>query len=303
MRVISRRGSDCLPAHAGHVTALAFSKCTVLGRQWRGVRCPAVCHGAVATAGSHILAYPAGCLGSICSLRHFSHATRAEHLLPLQCPPAVVIFRGRLHSGPNEHSDRTIHVTRSGEPIYMVPEATRQSSDWQSIHFLVLVGYVAFIIAHVSMVVLSGFARNMNHIVMSKDDSGLTGAYLGLLGLGILVAANVFANWASWKRSRTVQHFSEAVLNPIFSLLLDRLLATYRVYRGGHFAVLLDQRKRPVSDEWKALVTDGFAGYRLKVYGLVENPVELSLEDIHAMSKKTQITLHNCIQGWSGIAA
>ena len=37
--------------------------------------------------------------------------------------------------------------------------------------------------------------------------------------------------------------------------------------------------------------------------GLGENPVELSLDDLRALGKKTQITLHHCIQGWSGIAA
>jgi len=35
----------------------------------------------------------------------------------------------------------------------------------------------------------------------------------------------------------------------------------------------------------------------------VENPVELSLDDLRALGQKTQITLHHCIQGWSGIAA
>jgi methionine sulfoxide reductase catalytic subunit len=35
----------------------------------------------------------------------------------------------------------------------------------------------------------------------------------------------------------------------------------------------------------------------------VENPVDLSLDDLRALGKKTQITLHHCIQGWSGIAA
>ena len=50
------------------------------------------------------------------------------------------------------------------------------------------------------------------------------------------------------------------------------------------------------------LAADDFRDYRLKVSGLVENPVELSLDEIRAMGKKTQITLHHCIQGWSGIA-
>ncbi len=60
--------------------------------------------------------------------------------------------------------------------------------------------------------------------------------------------------------------------------------------------------KVPTSEEWKALAANGFRDYRLKVSGLVENPVELSLDEIRALGKKTQITLHHCIQGWSGIA-
>ena len=60
--------------------------------------------------------------------------------------------------------------------------------------------------------------------------------------------------------------------------------------------------KNAVSEEWKTLAADGFKDYRLEVYGLVENPVELSLDEIRAMGEKTQITLHHCIQGWSGIA-
>jgi DMSO/TMAO reductase YedYZ molybdopterin-dependent catalytic subunit len=59
----------------------------------------------------------------------------------------------------------------------------------------------------------------------------------------------------------------------------------------------------PTCAEWEALAAADFKDYRLKVYGLVESPVELSLDDLRAMGKKTQVTLHHCIQGWSGIAA
>jgi len=58
----------------------------------------------------------------------------------------------------------------------------------------------------------------------------------------------------------------------------------------------------PVSDEWKALAANGFRDDCLKVSGLVENPIELPLDEIRAMGKKKQITLHHCIQGGSGIA-
>src|SRR5450759_685375 len=54
--------------------------------------------------------------------------------------------------------------------------------------------------------------------------------------------------------------------------------------------------------KWNTLEAGDFRGYRLKVYGLVENPVELSLDDLRALGKETRITLHHCIQGWSGIA-
>jgi DMSO/TMAO reductase YedYZ molybdopterin-dependent catalytic subunit len=35
----------------------------------------------------------------------------------------------------------------------------------------------------------------------------------------------------------------------------------------------------------------------------MQNPVELSMEELRSLPAKTQITLQHCIQGWSGIAA
>jgi DMSO/TMAO reductase YedYZ molybdopterin-dependent catalytic subunit len=40
----------------------------------------------------------------------------------------------------------------------------------------------------------------------------------------------------------------------------------------------------------------------LKIDGLVENPLELSLEQLRALGKEEYISMHHCIQGWSGIA-
>ena len=33
-----------------------------------------------------------------------------------------------------------------------------------------------------------------------------------------------------------------------------------------------------------------------------ENPVEVSLDEIRALGKSEHISMHHCIQGWSGIA-
>jgi DMSO/TMAO reductase YedYZ molybdopterin-dependent catalytic subunit len=45
----------------------------------------------------------------------------------------------------------------------------------------------------------------------------------------------------------------------------------------------------------------GFADYRLRVVGMVDRPLELSIEDLRAMPRHEQTTLHHCIQGWTSI--
>ena len=54
-------------------------------------------------------------------------------------------------------------------------------------------------------------------------------------------------------------------------------------------------------EDYKAHVANGFADWKLKVGGLVEQPLELSLADLRAMPSRTQITRHDCVEGWSCI--
>ncbi len=173
----------------------------------------------------------------------------------------------------------------------------------RSIHFLIACAFLAFVFAHVTMVVLTGLVRNMNHIVVGTDDASPVGLVLGLLGIGVVVLLNVFANWAAWKHPRAVQHAAKAIVSPVMGLLLDRPAPQAEFRREDVSPFFWVNGNMPTCDEWKALAADGFKNYRLRVYGLVESPVELSLDDLRALGKKTQITLHHCIQGWSGIAA
>src|SRR5512143_2125179 len=57
----------------------------------------------------------------------------------------------------------------------------------------------------------------------------------------------------------------------------------------------------PDSDEYRALAQSAFADYRLTVDGLVEKPASLSLADLRALPSRTQITRHDCVEGWSAI--
>jgi DMSO/TMAO reductase YedYZ molybdopterin-dependent catalytic subunit/thiosulfate reductase cytochrome b subunit len=173
----------------------------------------------------------------------------------------------------------------------------------RSIHFLVMCAFVVFLVGHVAMVAITGFVRNMNHIVVGTDDTTLAGLYLGLTGVAVIVAVNALANWLAWRRPRFVQRIARAVVTPVMSFLLDRPTPQAEFRREDISPFLWANGKVPTSEEWNTLAANDFKDYRLKVYGLVENPVDLSLEELRALEKKEQITLHHCIQGWSGIAA
>jgi DMSO/TMAO reductase YedYZ molybdopterin-dependent catalytic subunit len=49
------------------------------------------------------------------------------------------------------------------------------------------------------------------------------------------------------------------------------------------------------------MMEGGFADWRLKIDGLVDRPVELSLADLKRLPARTQITRHDCVEGWSAI--
>lgn len=57
----------------------------------------------------------------------------------------------------------------------------------------------------------------------------------------------------------------------------------------------------PKTPEYLALLNNNFVDYRLKVYGLVNKPLALSLEQLRVLPSRTQITRHDCVEGWSCI--
>ena len=58
---------------------------------------------------------------------------------------------------------------------------------------------------------------------------------------------------------------------------------------------------RPGSPEYAAHAANRFADWRLVVDGLVQRPLALSLAQIGRMPVRTQITRHDCVEGWSAI--
>ncbi|MGE5429223.1 MAG: molybdopterin-dependent oxidoreductase [Methylococcaceae bacterium] len=177
----------------------------------------------------------------------------------------------------------------------------RQSA--RSIHFLIMISFVFFIIIHITMVALSGLVRNMNHIILGTDEphnlSGLT------IGIGILlaiIATAILAHWLSWRKARTLQHLNDAINGNLWRLTINRFQPTSYYEKKDISPYFWTNGKIPASDAWNKHVENNFKDYKLKIGGLVENPVELSLEELKQLGKVQNITMQQCIQGWSGIA-
>jgi DMSO/TMAO reductase YedYZ molybdopterin-dependent catalytic subunit len=91
---------------------------------------------------------------------------------------------------------------------------------------------------------------------------------------------------------------------------------TYRVQRllgGGHARARqftaadlspvfkVNGTTMPEGEEYAAMREGNFAAWRLRVDGLVAKPLDLSLADLRNLPQRTQITRHDCVEGWSAI--
>ena len=81
-------------------------------------------------------------------------------------------------------------------------------------------------------------------------------------------------------RKAMAQEFTEADLSPQF--------------RSNGTAI-------PDNPQYQALARDGFVDWRLSVDGLVAKPQTFTLAQLRAMKSRTQITRHDCVEGWSAI--
>ena len=58
---------------------------------------------------------------------------------------------------------------------------------------------------------------------------------------------------------------------------------------------------QPKGDDYVRLMDNGFNDWKLKIGGLVQHPLSLSLAELRALPARSQITRHDCVEGWSAI--
>src|ERR1700728_4639166 len=57
----------------------------------------------------------------------------------------------------------------------------------------------------------------------------------------------------------------------------------------------------PGGDEYNRHVAGNFVNWRLRVDGMVSRPLSLSVADLRQLPSRTQITKHDCVEGWTAI--
>src|ERR1700761_1433431 len=57
----------------------------------------------------------------------------------------------------------------------------------------------------------------------------------------------------------------------------------------------------PQTGEYAAHMARNFTDWRIEIGGLVDHPLSLSIADLRARTPRTQITRHDCVEGWSCI--
>jgi DMSO/TMAO reductase YedYZ molybdopterin-dependent catalytic subunit len=81
-------------------------------------------------------------------------------------------------------------------------------------------------------------------------------------------------------RNSLAREFSEADLSPFF--------------RSNGTAM-------PGTSEYAQHLAQNFANWRLSVAGLVARPLAIPIQTIRSLPHRTQITRHDCVEGWSAI--
>ncbi|HEX6552943.1 MAG TPA: molybdopterin-dependent oxidoreductase [Ktedonobacteraceae bacterium] len=186
-------------------------------------------------------------------------------------------------------------------PWYIKIFGGRQSA--RSLHFLSMIAFTLFIIVHTALVLIVHFQDNIRNIVLGTEQ-GDFGLAITIAIIALIVVALIYA-WASWgtlRNRRGMQHALGFLVDPVRKALLQRAVSKQHYKQSDISPYFWVNGRPPDSEEYRELARNNFRDWKLEVSGLVVNPTAFSLEDLHKLPKQTQITKHNCIQGWSGVA-
>jgi len=127
-----------------------------------------------------------------------------------------------------------------------------------------------------------------------------------LAGLGISAAALPLSACSfdtGSPAALSILEKAEAVTKAVQRALLGPETAMAREFPPGAISAYFKPNGStdPEDPGYVALLQGGFKDWKLEVGGLVERPMKLSLADLRALPSRSQITRHDCVEGWSAI--
>jgi methionine sulfoxide reductase catalytic subunit len=172
----------------------------------------------------------------------------------------------------------------------------------RSLHFLGMIAFILFIIIHLTMVMAERFSENMGNIVLGHGTSfGVAAGLFALFIIAVLVV-HIWATGISLRKPRLIQNSLDKLIVPAKWILFNKAISKQRLPKSKVSPFFRINGYPPETSEYKQLLENNFSIWKLRVYGLVEKPLELSLSDLYSMRKHAQVTEHYCIQGWTAIA-
>ncbi|CQD12512.1 oxidoreductase molybdopterin binding subunit [Mycobacterium europaeum] len=206
-----------------------------------------------------------------------------------------VMPRDRLYDTLDEEEDY--------HPVIALP-GHAQLGIGRHWHFISVIGWILLGLSYYILL----FATGQWHRYWPYSFFGsVRNAYWATaLSFGI-IGAIIAIHWAatSWSHHspRSVQRVLGAVTTGARLLLLRPLNSRQNYPQSKISEQHRVNGKPPTSIGFKVMAAHNFVDWRLRVGGLVENPVTLDLAALRSLAEpETQCVMHNCVQGWTSIA-
>ena len=175
----------------------------------------------------------------------------------------------------------------------------------RSLHFIGLMLLVGYVLTHLFMVVLVHFPRDVERMFTMFGPPGSSAAAAFIVATAALlfvILSHVAATVYTRRHQRGFQTGATRIVEPLMRLFFGSLRSHQHYDPNAVTAEHHVNGYPPENGDYRRLAANGFRDWRLSVGGLVEHPREFSLEDLRRLPKHAHTAMHNCIQGWTGIA-
>jgi methionine sulfoxide reductase catalytic subunit len=173
----------------------------------------------------------------------------------------------------------------------------------RSLHFIAMVAFSLFILVHVTMAIGFHFYDSITRITLGSTEANFAIAItLFLMALILLVAFNIWASVFTLGDQVRLRRILTKFYTPVVRRIFGKMQSNQHYTKKDISPFFRVNGYPPTTDEYAQLKANNFKDWKLKVYGNVDAPFEMSLDEIKDLRKQDQITKHNCIQGWTAVA-